>query len=164
VGHQFIDLPAWEFSIVTNSVGATYTIRAVRDGGIAGEMSGEDVDGLFDRARRWAQSTDTGLLVRRALAAVEPLIAEAFVAVGHRPPAGSGLDQVGLADGAEIVVDYLAHGEIGLALDHLFYMIVEPPLLITDSTFQILREVAERLGTEHRQLEQARRLVQDDAP
>lgn len=41
------------------------------------------------------------------------------------------LAQSGLENGAEIVLDYIAHGEAGVALDHLLYMIKEPSLAIS---------------------------------
>ena len=144
---------------MTNESGATYTVRAVRDGGVSGEMGGEDLDELFDRARRWAHSIDVGQLLRQALEAVEPLMADALLAVGHRPAPGSALDQAGLADGGAIVNDYVGHGELGLAFDHLLYMVVEPSLPITAETLEILQEVSDRLATGHRQLAQARSLV-----
>jgi hypothetical protein len=160
VGHQFPDLPAWEFSTITNESGATYRVRAVRDGGVTGEMDGEDLDELTGRLRDWAHSIDVGVLIRQALDAVEPLMERAFRAVQRKPDEGSVLDQAGLVDGAEIVIDYIAHREIGLAFDHLLYMIVEPSLPITTATFRALQEVADRLGTEHQQLAHARRLVE----
>lgn len=159
MGTQFSDLPAWEFLIVTNSSGSTYTVRAVRDGGVVGEMNGEDLDDLLDRARNWAHAVDIGILIREAVAAVEPLIGRAFRAAGGRPPLGSALDQFGLADGGEIVLDYVTHGECDLALDHLLYMIVEPSLPIDASTLEILQQIAARLGTDDKELEEARRLA-----
>ncbi len=48
---------------------------------------------------------------------------EAFAAVGGSPPEGSALDQLHLRDGDQVVNDYLNHGEEGLAIDHLLYMI-----------------------------------------
>lgn len=161
VGHQFSDLPAWEFSTLINEPGAAYTVRAVRDGGVSGEMSGEDLDDLFDRARQWAHSIDVGQLLRQALEAVEPLMTDALRAVGNKPAPGSALDQLGLADGGAIVNDYVEHGELGLAFDHLLYMVVEPSLPITAETLEVLQELSDRLATGDRQLAQARSLVVD---
>ena len=47
-----------------------------------------------------------------------------YAAVGE-PGLGSELDQAGLRDGADIVHDYLSHGEAGVAFEHLLYMIKE---------------------------------------
>jgi len=52
------------------------------------------------------------------------------------------LAQSGLENGAEIVLDYIAHGEAGVALDHLFYMIKEPPLAISAKSAEKLARLA----------------------
>lgn len=85
-------------------------------------------------------------LILSVLDDVEPLMRAAFDAVGGSPPEGSSLDQVYLLDGREIVVDYLEHGEPGLAFDHLLYMIAEPPLSIGHDTYARLGEAAHALG------------------
>lgn len=46
----------------------------------------------------------------------------------------------------EVVEDYLTHGEPGLALDHLVYMILEPGLVISSDTHRQLLEAARSLG------------------
>lgn len=73
----------------------------------------------------------TGTLIRRVLADIEPLMTAAFRAVDFEPPPDSNLDQAGLHDGGETVVDYLDHNEAGIAFEHLLYMIESPPLRIT---------------------------------
>ena len=62
------------------------------------------------------------------------LMREAFEAVGGTPVPGSALDQGSLIDGDEVVEDYLRHGEPGVALEHLVYMIWEADLPISDAT------------------------------
>jgi len=52
------------------------------------------------------------------------------------------LAQSGLENGAEIVLDYIAHGEAGVALDHLLYMIKEPSLAISARSAEKLARVA----------------------
>src|SRR4051794_36324565 len=59
---------------------------------------------------------------------------------------GSALDQSGLRDGLQIVEDYLTHGEFGLALEHLLYMIEEPALKLSRAALTDLREAAAQLG------------------
>jgi hypothetical protein len=59
---------------------------------------------------------------------------------------GSSLDPRGLRDGVVIVQDFLAHGEPGLAYDHLRYMVVEPPLAVSAETRHLLEEAARGLG------------------
>ncbi|MEZ6116843.1 MAG: hypothetical protein R3C28_09760 [Pirellulaceae bacterium] len=55
------------------------------------------------------------------------------------------LDQAGLRDGGEIVVDYLFHGEAGVAFDHLLYMISEPDLVLSAGTYAELARAGEML-------------------
>ncbi len=69
----------------------------------------------------------------------------AFDAVGGAPEPGSVLDQAFLLDGREVVVDCLAHGEFGLALEHLVYMIAEPSLAISYDTRRRLGEAGDAL-------------------
>ena len=75
-------------------------------------------------------------LIRQALRNVDSLMAEALEHVEEDP--GGALDQVGLRDGTDIVADLLDHGEPGLALEHLVYMISEPRLPISDETFRLI--------------------------
>lgn len=65
------------------------------------------------------------------------------------PLAGSSLDQMGLRNGREIVEDYLSRGEPGLALEHLLYMIKEPPLTLSTVSRTDVRRAAEMLGMAH---------------
>lgn len=92
-------------------------------------------------------------LLLAVLADVEPLMQAAFDEVGGSPPPGSALDQVFLLNGREVVEDYLKHGEPGLALDHLIYMIGEPGLPISAETHRRLVEAAQLLGTADSRLE-----------
>jgi hypothetical protein len=65
-----------------------------------------------------------------------------FAKWGGHPPAGSALDQAGLRDGREIVVDFLLHGEAGLALEHLVYMIHETGIALSDESRNQIRKAA----------------------
>lgn len=69
-------------------------------------------------------------LLLSALHEIEILMATAY-ANSEPIKEGSCLAQAGLRDGGEIVRDYIAHGEAGVAFDHLLYMITEPPLLVS---------------------------------
>lgn len=55
------------------------------------------------------------------------------------PESGTVLDQSGLRDGLDIVVDYIEHGETGVALEHLLYMVEEAELSLDDDTAADLR-------------------------
>src|SRR5436305_11932440 len=78
--------------------------------------------------------------IRKALAEVQVLMQRAFDAAGGTPVPGSALDQAGLRDGEETVLDFLRHGEPGLALEHLLYMIQEPGLVISRPTHELIEQ------------------------
>ena len=67
--------------------------------------------------------------IQEASAEVQSLMKAAFTKVGGVAPTGSALDQNGLADGGDVVWEYLAAGEPGLALEHLIYMVHEPAIV-----------------------------------
>ncbi len=48
------------------------------------------------------------------------------------PPPEHALAQCGLRDGYSIVVDYIHHGELGLAIHHLLYMVDELELKLPE--------------------------------
>jgi hypothetical protein len=91
---------------------------------------------------------DPTQLIRAALPEVAALMTQAFDAVGGTPVPESELDQLGLADGAAIVEDYLAVGESGLALDHLIYMVHEPDLPISTDTFEFIAEAGQMMNVD----------------
>lgn len=66
------------------------------------------------------------------------------------PAVGSILDQFGLRDGLAIVENYLIHGEAGLALEHLLYMVSEPSLELTAKSLGDIRSAADLLGMSSR--------------
>lgn len=85
------------------------------------------------------------VLFGQLLAEVSALMAEAGLragAVGADHP----LAQPGLREGSEIVRDYLAHGEAGVALDHLLYMLQEPPLTLSAAGLERLARLRVHLG------------------
>ena len=84
--------------------------------------------------------------IRKALLEVDALMSQAFAAVGFSPDPGSALEQIGLRDGAEVVLDYLDHGEPGLALEHLIYMVREPSLPISRGTFFLIDRAGRAMG------------------
>lgn len=56
------------------------------------------------------------------------------------------LSQEGLANGTSIVFDYLEHNEAKIALEHLLYMVNEPPLKLSAHSEQILSQLCEIYG------------------
>jgi hypothetical protein len=65
---------------------------------------------------------------------------------GGTPAPGSALDQAGLRDGGEVVLDFLRHGEPGLALEHLLYMIQEPGLVISRPTHERIEQAGRAMS------------------
>lgn len=59
---------------------------------------------------------------------------------------GSALDLVGLVDGSQIVEDYVNHNELGLAFEHLIYMVVDPGIEVTQVQFEEIATVGGQLG------------------
>jgi hypothetical protein len=86
-------------------------------------------------------------LIREALIEVDALMREAFLKRSPIQP-GSALDQAGLENGAEIVHDYLLHGEAGIAFEHLLFMIQEPPLEISRECLERIACAGQALGFE----------------
>jgi len=84
-------------------------------------------------------------LFRTVLGEVVPLMAAAYRDAGAIGD-DHVLAQAGLADGEAVVIDYLEHGEAGVALEHLLYMVQEPPLALSSSGRDKLDELARRLG------------------
>ncbi len=84
-------------------------------------------------------------LIEEILREVMPLIADRFAAVGQPHP-DSPLAQVFLADGDEVVLDYLDHNEAGIAFDHLLYMIDAVDIPITPDTYGRICQTGELLG------------------
>jgi hypothetical protein len=84
--------------------------------------------------------------LKAALAEVEPLMQAAFVKVGGVAQTGSALDQNGLADGGDVVREYLSVGEPGLALEHLIYMVHEPALPISTRAYACIESAGVAMG------------------
>jgi hypothetical protein len=78
--------------------------------------------------------------IKAALSEVMELMKLAYARVSGSPEPGSALDQAGLFDGDKIVLDYLRHGEAGLALEHLIYMVSEPQLPISSAALSHIQQ------------------------
>jgi hypothetical protein len=78
--------------------------------------------------------------ITAALAEVMGLLARALAAAGGSAPPGSSLDQLGLLDGDRLVLDYLEHGESGVALEHLVYMAEASELPLPRSTLRLIEQ------------------------
>ena len=65
----------------------------------------------------------------------------------HRAnPSDPTFDQVGFLDGRDSVIDYIEHGERGVALEHLLYMIHEANIAFPHALLLRLHEIAEEYG------------------
>ena len=84
--------------------------------------------------------------IEQALSEVKALMQRAFAEAGGTAVPGSALDQAGLRDGEETVLDFLRHGEPGLALEHLLYMIQEPGLVISRPTHELIEQAGRAMG------------------
>jgi hypothetical protein len=62
------------------------------------------------------------------------------------PSPGSALDQAGLRNGFTIVDELLVAGELGLAFEHLLYMVAEPRLTLSASSRECIAATAKQLG------------------
>ena len=80
-----------------------------------------------------------------ALKEIEALMKEAFLSSG-KINKNHPLFQAGLQNGHTIVRDYIYHGEIGLAFEHLVYMVEEPPLQISKECKESLAFISKYLG------------------
>jgi hypothetical protein len=88
--------------------------------------------------------------ITEALTEVDALMRAVFAKVGGVAPTGSTLDQNGLSDGGDVVLDYLANGEPGLALEHLIYMVHEPELPISRRTYACIEAAGNAMRMEKR--------------
>ena len=59
-------------------------------------------------------------------------------------PANETFSQVGLLDGRDTVFDYLSHNELGVALDHLLYMIHESDIVFDMHDVARLHDIAQQ--------------------
>ncbi|QNN22935.1 hypothetical protein HED60_11880 [Planctomycetales bacterium ZRK34] len=92
-------------------------------------------------------------LIRRAAKEVQPILDELYA--NGQPSTDSPLNQCGLRDGFQIISDYLAHGEIGLALGHLLYMVSELALDLPAQVRADIHQAAKLLGVLHPWLDDA---------
>jgi hypothetical protein len=71
--------------------------------------------------------------IERAAVVVQRL---AMVALGHGHSAGTASSDTptGLYDGLEIIRDYLKHNEVGVAFNHLLYVVEELDLALPEDT------------------------------
>lgn len=84
-------------------------------------------------------------LFEQVLGEVSVRMAEAYLQAGVLD-ADHPLSQAGLSNGESVVSDYLDHNEVGIALEHLLYMVKEPPLELSPATEARLLELCQVYG------------------
>ncbi len=79
---------------------------------------------------------------------VQAAINKEFQKCNGIPKPESALDQLGLKDGKDIVIDYTIHEEYVLALEHLVYMIEETEISLSHTISDRIDQIASFLGIE----------------
>jgi hypothetical protein len=102
---------------------------------------------LFSYLILWKPRMAPVLAIRRAASEAQAELDRLYAA--GTPTVGSALDQLGLRDGMAIVEDFLDHGEMGLALEHLLYMVNEPSLHLSPQSRADIAQAASSLGLLH---------------
>lgn len=80
-------------------------------------------------------------MIKNVTPRVQELVDLEFAKLPSAPEPGSRLDQANLKNGDKVIYEYLDHGELGLAFDHLTYLIDETEIELTQqiqSTISVL--------------------------
>lgn len=77
---------------------------------------------------------------------VANLMHEKFAEVCGVPMDDSGLAQPGLIHGELQVLDYVWHGEAGVGIEHLIYMVIEAELQISSTSYAALKTLRDHWG------------------
>ena len=85
---------------------------------------------------------DLASKIRIVTPEIQSLVNLEFAKAPNDPEPGSPLDQVNLRGGDRVVYEYLEHGEFGLAVDHLNYMVEETDIELPPATRKALAEIA----------------------
>ncbi|WP_152612652.1 hypothetical protein [Leisingera sp. ANG-M7] len=85
-------------------------------------------------------------LIKLVTPEIQKLVDAKFTEFDGVPPTGSSLDQVNLLGGNRIVYDYLEHGELRVAFEHLEYMIDETGISLDASSRSKIRKIAHMLS------------------
>ena len=75
------------------------------------------------------------------------MIAQSLITDLHNvDPKDETFDQLGILDGHSMITDFLDHNELGLALEHVLYMVHESNIVFPSDKLKALHSLAERLG------------------
>jgi len=102
----------------------------------------------YDGVMWWQfrRSSNQQVLVLRLARTVQDLVDLRFAALEGSPEPGSALDQLGLDNGLAVVTEYVEVSELGLAFDHLIYMVDELSLELTRQDELSFHYLAHALG------------------
>lgn len=89
---------------------------------------------------------DVASLIKLITPNIQKLVDAEYAKVNGSPVPGTALDQVNLIGGDNVVYDYLEHGELGVAFDHLSYMIDETGIELTLSQRRSIAEINVKLA------------------
>ncbi|MEM8720763.1 MAG: MafI family immunity protein [Cyanobacteria bacterium P01_G01_bin.39] len=78
---------------------------------------------------------------------VQTLINLEYERIDSKAKLKGAFDQLGLRNGAEVVKDYLEHGEVGIAWEHLLYMVKETNVQLSEDYLKRLSSLAKTLNT-----------------
>lgn len=104
----------------------------------------------------WSKKSDRQLiedLISKVANELQDLINTELAKVIGEPSPDHPLYHRGIRDGKQIVIDYSNHGEYGLALEHIFYMIEELDLSVSGGLRDQILDLANELdikGLENR--------------
>ena len=90
----------------------------------------------FSRSAR----IDPGEAIKSVLPTIMHIMRQVFAEAGEIAP-DSALAQVGLIDGDQTVMGFLANGEPGIAFEHLLYMIREAGLPISPEIYDTIATI-----------------------
>ncbi len=88
---------------------------------------------------------DVASLIRQMTPEIPKLVDVEFAKIEGAPVAGNALDQVNLKGGDNIIFEYLDFGELGVAFDHLTYMIDETGIELTKNQRILVAEIRGKL-------------------
>ena len=81
----------------------------------------------------------------------QTLIAELY----KNEPNSEAFEQVGIINGAEIVNDYISNGELGVALEHLLYMVYESGISFPEEDLNKLLLIVSELNIKNNYINNA---------
>lgn len=76
---------------------------------------------------------------------VQNLVDKEFQKINYKLEPNSPLDQLGLQDGLNIIHEHTAVGELGVALEHILYVVYETGIKLGKPSHELLFELCKEL-------------------